>query len=357
MKWLAPLAMTASLFAQDSRFDVQSRLVLVPASVTDAKGAVMDGLEARDFIVLDNGRPQTARADPSGTGGTPIALMVAIQTSGISAAALDKVRKIGAMIQPVVTGAHGCTAIVAFSENVRWLTECTNSEDTLGQAFDQLKPGEPKAARMLDAVFESIERLRQRPDTRRVLLLISETRDRGSETALSEAVLAAQNAGVTLYAVTYSAFKTAWTSKIPVSIVLPTSTQKKGPADVFNTVSGGPPRCPPNACVDPPLPPPEQRVDLLGAMEEVNRLGKTNTTKALAVGTGGATFAFTRLQGLEEAIQKLGADLHSQYLLSFSPSDSDGGYHKLEVQVTRRDAQVRARPGYWSTQTPGQQPR
>lgn len=346
--------MTAAVFAQDKRFDVQSRLVLVPATVIDAKGAVIDGLDARDFIVLDNGRQQTASADPAGTVGTPVALIVAIQTSGISAAALDKVRKIGAMIQPVVTGALGCTAVVAFSENVRWLTECTNNEDTLGRAFDQLKPGEPKAARMLDAVFEAIERLRQRSNTRRVLILISETRDRGSETALSEAVLAAQNAAVTLYAVTYSAFKTGFTSKIPVSIVLPASTQKKGPADVFGTVSGGPPRCGPAACIDPPLPPPEQRVDLLGAMEEVNRLGKTNTTKALAIGTGGATFAFTRLQGLEEAIQKLGADLHSQYLLSFSPSESDGRYHKLEVQVVRRDAQVRARPGYWSAQA--QQP-
>ena len=37
----------------------------------------------------------------------PIALVVAVQSSGISAAALAKVQKIGAMIQPLITGDRG----------------------------------------------------------------------------------------------------------------------------------------------------------------------------------------------------------------------------------------------------------
>lgn len=70
---------------------------------------------------------------------------------------------------------------------------------------------------MLDAVQSAAEHLRARPNARRVLLLISESRDRGSETALDQAAIAAQKADVTIYAVTYSAFKTAFTSKLPVS--------------------------------------------------------------------------------------------------------------------------------------------
>ena len=86
------------------------------------------------------------------------------------------------------------------------------------------------------------------------------------------------------------------------------------------------------------------------ALGELRRLGQTNTAQALTQGTGGALLPFTRLKGLEEAIQKLGAELHSQYVLSFVPDDNTPGFHTIEVHVARDDAHVRTRPGYWSTQ-------
>jgi hypothetical protein len=46
---------TLSLFAQESRFEARSRVVLIPAMVTDVHGRVVDGLEAPDFHVFDNG--------------------------------------------------------------------------------------------------------------------------------------------------------------------------------------------------------------------------------------------------------------------------------------------------------------
>ena len=82
-------------------------------------------------------------------------------------------------------------------------------------------------------------------------------------------------------------------------------------------------------------------------------MGKFKTTQALASSTGGATFPFARLKGLEDAIQKLSAELHSQYVLSFMPEDASPGYHALKVQVGSGAYQIRARPGYWSTQGPG----
>ena len=51
---------------------------------------------------------------------------------------------------------------------------------------------------------------------------------------------------------------------------------------------------------------------------------------------------------IKDAIQKLGKELHSQYVLSFAPEDAAPGYHTLEVKVTRgRPFHIRARPGYW----------
>ena len=175
---------------------------------------------------------------------------------------------------------------------------------------------------MLDAVSESIERLRARPNVRRVVLVISESRDHGSQTRLESVVMAAQAAGVTIYAAPFSAFKTALTAK-------------------------------PSDFVPPPLPrgtpPPQDRVDTLGGIAELARLGKTNTAHALSGATGGAAFPFAGQKGLEDAIQKLGAELHTQYLLSFAPLAPAPGFHRLEVRLRRPgDFRLRARPAYWA---------
>src|SRR4051794_6093261 len=204
MKNAAACLLALSLAAQDaSHFDVQSRLVLVPVTIRDQDGRTIENLGEDDFIVLDNGRPQKVHVDTFATGVAPIALVIAVQSSGISRAVLAKVVKIGAMIQPLVTGERGCAALVSFAEHIDWLQECTNDPDSIGRAFNRLRPGAEKSARMLDAVHEGIERLRKRSNARRVLLLISESRDRGSETALETISMDAQTAGVTIYAATY----------------------------------------------------------------------------------------------------------------------------------------------------------
>ena len=321
-----------SLAAQNQKFEVESRLVVIPAMVTDAKGRSVDGLQAPDFVVLDNGLRRNIVVDSVDTGVAPIALVVAVQSSGISAPALEKVKKIGAMIQPVITGERGCAALVSFDSNVRWHQECTKDTDALARAFHSLEAGPQYSARMLDAVDEAIEHLRQGKNVRRVLLLISESRDRGSENDLEGVIIAAQKADVTVYSCSYSAFATAWTTLV--------AKRDKPPEPSI-------PRVNQKMATKVDLPPPEQRVDLLAAIGELARLGKGKDTEILTDMTGGATFAFTRQKGLEDAIAKLGSELHSQYVLSFTPEKPEPGYHKLQVKVSREKATVRSRPGYW----------
>lgn len=71
--------------------------------------------------------------------------------------------------------------------------------------------------------------------------------------------------------------------------------------------------------------PPEQQIDVMGAVGELMRLGKTNTTEALTKATGGATLSFSRQKALEEAIQQFGIELHSQYVISFAPDAPGAG--------------------------------
>jgi len=336
------LALGFSIAAQDVRFDVRSRLVLVPVTVT-TKGHGVDGLEAADFELLDNGRAQKIVVDTIATGVAPIALVIAVQSSGISEPVLEKVRKIGSMIQPLVTGERGCAAVVSFDERINWLQECTGDPDLIAQGFQRLSAGEHKEARMLDAAQAAIVKLRGRPSVRRILLLISESRDRGSETDLSGVALAAQSSGVTVYAATYSALKAGFLSKSQHDD-FPRAIKPKTPNDNIGTVDGDPP-----SMYNPKIASQEHRVDVLGAIGELSRWGKTNDVEKLTGITGGAMLPFAKQKGLEEAIAKLGGELHTQYVLSFVPESTDPGFHTINIRIGRRgDFRIRARPGYWS---------
>ncbi len=351
MKCALLLGLSTLLIAQQPpRFEVRSPLVMVPVSITDAKGRFVSDLEPSDFQVFDNDRSQKATVDTMDTTVAPIALVVAVQSSGISAAVIEKAQKIGVMIRPMVTGERGAAALLSFDRNVNWLQNFTNDEDVLDRAFGQLRPftrpGEDKQACMLDAVHESIERLRAIPNARRILLLISESRDRGSETTLEAATMAAQAAGVAIYALNYSALKTAFTSKLPVAGAR-RPLKPKMPEDVLGWVNGMPPG---KFNPWPKRLPPEQQVDVLGAVGELMRLGKTNTTEALTKATGGVTLSFSRQSALEDAIQRFGTELHSQYVVSFAPDSQEPGFHRIEVRLARPVGMlVHARPGYWTT--------
>lgn len=289
-------------------------LVLVPVTVTDRKGHFVDGLHAEDFVVRDEGKPQQIRLDTSDTVLAPVSVVVAVQASGISAVALAKIQKVGAMIQPLIAGDRGKAAVIAFDADIMVQQEFTSDGSKIRQAFETIQPGVIKKAHMYDAVIDAVTMLEKRPESnRRVLFLLSESRDRDSRAKLPDVIEKVQKAGVAVYPITYSIQKIAWTAK---------------PQD------------------NPPMP---GDVDLLGAITEPARLATKNAADALAHASGGRHLSFATLDGLESAIARAGDEIHSQYLLSFTPAESRGvGLHKLEVQVpSRPDVVIRARPGYW----------
>ena len=332
------------LVAQEPGFVVQTRLVFVPTTIQNAQGKPVDGLTEANFKVLDNGIPQPFSLDTFGTGVARVALIVAVQTSGISASALVKVRQIGAMIQPVVTGERGCAGLLSFSDSVVVRQACTKDPDALSKAFAALTPRAPTEGHMLDGAVEAIKLLEAQPNARRVLLLISETRDRGSEATLPDVIRQAQAAGVTVYSATYSAFRTGFFAK-PEDVRQPRQTRP------LPIPSGKPNWDPVGETI--PANSSAQSGNILAGIGELARLSKEKTTEKLALATGGAEYPFTRLPGLEKAIQNLGEEIHSQYVISFMPKEPQPGYHTLTVQVQPgSNLRIRTRPGYWVNSTP-----
>jgi len=77
---------------------------------------------------------------------------------------------------------------------------------------------------------------------------------------------------------------------------------------------------------------------------------KAPPAEVFVKGTGGAQFGFYRGRGLEDAIQEMGGELHSQYMLSYSPNNKgEGGWHTINVEVSGHGPRIvaKTRPGYW----------
>jgi len=289
-------------------------LVLVPVTVTDAKGNFIDGLTSDDFVLSDEGVAQKIQLDTSDTVVAPVAIVVLIQSSGISTPALAKIRKVGSMIEPLLAGERGQAAVITYDEEIRVVQDFTSDGGKIKSVFQGIIPRTIKSATLFDAIVRGVRMLDSRSEHfRRVMVILGESRDRGSKYKLDPAIEAAQRENVAIYHVTYSAQATAWTAK---------------PAD------------------NPPLP---GGMDILGAIGEVGRLGTKNAADALALATGGRHLSFARYDGLESALQRVSAEIHSQYLLSFVPRESENRkLHKISVTVpSRKDAVIRARSGFW----------
>ena len=208
--------------------------------------------------------------------------------------------------------------MLSYDDQLSVFQQFTSNAGRLATAFKRIPPSGDQA-RMIDAAAEGIRMLAARPaNRRRVLLLIGETRDRASKTKLQDAVTLAQQENVTVYTLSFSAFRERFT---------------EGPGAIPSLVS----------------------FDPVAVFREIARLAKTNAAEAFSKYTGGSHLSFLKQKGLERAISRIGEELHSQYLLSFTSSAQPGDqFHSIEVRVKNRpDVVVRTRPGYWLS-APGQ---
>ena len=192
---------------EEPTFRTQSNVVLVPALVRDKAGEVVYGLQAKDFIVEDDGVAQTVHLDEAAEVRTgvpgyrrPMRATGRLRTAqnagaGVNVAAL--------MAQPETK-----VAIVAFDSRVHAVENFTSDQNAVEGALRSLQPGDDGAA-ILDAVSYSVRLLDGVPkDRKRVLLLISETRDHGSHAAtIDDVIKAIGNSNAVVYTLAFSPSK------------------------------------------------------------------------------------------------------------------------------------------------------
>ncbi len=347
MRLLILALVAAGIWAQQEIpgqvFRTTVNVVVAPVTVEDGDRAYVHGLQPHEFRLTDNGAIQNIKVDVSYI---PISLVVAVQANVDTEAVRPKIQKIHSMLAPLVAGDQGEIAVVAFDHRIDVLQDFTTDADLIARAFEKIgKRSGSSTSALNDAVRASIRMLARRPaDRRRVLLIISEARDKGSESKAKDVMVDAQLQNVLIESVNISRLLTTLTRKPdpPRPDPIP-PTARPQPAGVpptsaaTGTYSGG--------------------VNFMPLFVEIFKQTKAifvdNPLEVYTRYTGGREHSFTTQAGLENAISRIGEELHNQYIIAYNPNNkADGGFHEIKVEVIRNgkirsDYKIVTRPGYW----------
>ncbi len=314
-------------------------VVQVPVTVTDRTGALANGLQPNQFHLYDNGKDQDIRVDIASQ---PISIVIAIQCSDRTDAILKQIKKAGNVFGPQVIGEDGEAAVLAFDHRIREMQSFTNDPQKITTAISKINAGS-SSARLIDAVDKAVYLLRSRPVTRRkIVLVVAENRDQASEGKLRETLIDAQLSNVSVYTINISRIATNLTAApdAPTPIAQPATAY---------SMPGGAPSTPLSIAQKTGS---NGRVEFVPVFKELYKDVKgifvAPPSEVFTHETGGAQFSFVRERGLQEAIQRISDEVHTQYIISYNPNNKlEGGFHDIEVRLDRPDLRVRTRPGYY----------
>ncbi len=280
------LALTASAGAQKQTIKVSTDSVAVYVTVTDQEKRLVPDLVLEEFEILDNGKPQNITVFENKP--TPITAVVMIDTSGSITASLGLVKD-GAEQFLLRLLPDDKAQVGEFSDKIKFHPgQFIDNRDRLIYLLkNELDFGYP--TRLYDAVDESIKRLLE-VDGRKVVVVFTDGDDTASKIGVGKVMDRAREKDVMIYAVGLE-------------------------TEYFNG---------------------QQRV----------RSSPDRGLRKLAEDTGGGFFLLKKTADLGETFTRVAQELHSQYVLGFSPETTDGKVHKLEVRVKRTGMNARARKTY-----------
>jgi len=317
--WL-PLCLLAGLSASaqqpagpkqqpSTTLSVTTTNVLVPTLVENGKGEVVYELKADNFSLTDNGVPQKLHLDAD-LDTTPVSLVVCLERGRSSELQFEKFARLAPLVEQFLGTGNGEVALVEFDSQAVYREGFTRDTSVIEQDLEQLEPGDGGAA-ILDAVGTSLQILEQRPsERRRILLLISESRDHGSKTVTASQLVEQIGASNTLVlSLTWSPAK----------------------AEVLDQLAHG-------------------GGNLIEFLPMAVQAMRSNVARSLAVMSGGEYLSFTGQKSFEDRISEMAGHARNRYILSFRPTDASPGLHRLDVKLNAGvDGHLVARTGYWAT--------
>jgi Ca-activated chloride channel family protein len=273
------------LFAQQPTFRTGTRTVAMYATVIDSQKRLVPDLTQDDFEIFDNDKPQ--QIDLFVNEVQPITVVVMLDTSASMTGNLELlVRAAEQFLIRMLPKDKGMVG--AFNDKIEFFpSSFTANRDTLISSLKDLDFGNP--TRLYDAVAASMDRL-HKIDGRRVVLVFTDGDDTDSRVNAGDVLEEARQHEVMIYAVGL-------------------------------------------------------RSDYFNGTRQV-RTKPDSGLRRLAEETGGGYFELEKTAELAPTITRVAQELHSQYVLGFTPSALDGKVHRLTIRAKKPGMSVRARRSY-----------
>lgn len=197
-------------------YKTETHLIATTISVRNAQGGLVEGLTRDDFTVVEDGVPQTIRFFARERD-EPLDVGLVIDVSGSQEKFVKQHERdietfLHELMEPkdeafVVCFGNHLRLVSDFSSAGASLSAAVKSFDQGSRAFPEIGPKEERelGTALYDAIYFSIEeKLKARPQRRKVLLVMSDGEENSSEHDLLDAIGAAQNANVLVYAIRYT---------------------------------------------------------------------------------------------------------------------------------------------------------
>ena len=278
----------SAVAAAQQPFKTGARTVAIYATVIDAGGRLATNLSKENFTVLDNGKPQPIALfanDPQ-----PITMAVMLDTSGSMLPNVGLVRN-ATMALVSYLKPDDRVRLGTFGGRIMLSPAFTNNTNDLARfVWERMRPG--GGTPLWDAVDVAMDSLVDRTG-RRVVLVFTDGKDSQSRLKLKDAMRRAQREEFMVYAIGCWGLKDGARSPLARNLEKPDDGLRK-----------------------------------------------------IADETGGGYAELQWTDDLDASFRRVAEELHSQYVLGFSPDKLDGKLHTLEVRVNVPGLTVRTRKSY-----------
>ena len=275
--------------ADSPQIHVNSDLVVVPVTVTDHKGRIVNGLQKKHFAVYEDKVEQAITQFASED--APVSISLVLDTSDSMHPKLAKAREAAAALLQNANPEDEFS-LVEFNHVARLAVSFTMKVGEIRNRLAVVETGGGTA--LLDAVRVALNEMKNARHTRKAIVIVSDGEDNASHCSISELRDAVREADVLVYAIGIidrDDYSQTWPSQSPLGSAL------------------------------------------------LNEIAKQS---------GGKLFQVSGLKELPQIGFKIDTWLRNQYILAYAPTSQEKSsrYHRIEVRITRPEGFPRLR-AHW----------
>lgn len=358
----APVAPSQAQAQQKPDISVDVKLVNVLATVRDKKGAIVRNLTKDDFVLEEDGHPQTIQYF-SQESDLPLTLGLLVDTSMSQRDVLTQERNASYSFIDHMLRDKDKAFVIHFDQEVELLRDLTPSREKLSSALELLdtprrdsggygggggnnggngggqggpagsggggrhRGGFGAGTLLYDAIYLASNEVLKPVQGRKAIVVLTDGVDHGSRESLDSAIESAERADALVFSILFAGQE-------------PSGNRGGfgGPRMGGGWPGGGGGGWPGGG----------GRGGGGGRSSREERPDGKKVLQRLSQETGGQMYEVTKKESIEEIYARIEDGLRHEYLIGYTPDKPGLGYHKIHLTAKNKDLLVQARDGYYA---------